>query len=83
MLCSPGAIKENLRCPHFILRWILRSKSRSDYLASYAYPAIVPPSEEQSNWFEAHIRPHESMLRAWLRNRFPREGDVDDIGQEA
>jgi len=35
-----------------------------------------------SAWFREHVQPHESMLRAWLRSRFPSESDVDDIVQE-
>lgn len=34
-------------------------------------------------WFATHVQPHEAMLRAWLRSRFPAESDVDDIVQEA
>lgn len=54
-------------------------------------PRIVPPQDSepgqwpalsQSKWFEAHLRPHEPMLRAWLQSRFPRT-DPDDILQEA
>jgi RNA polymerase sigma-70 factor (ECF subfamily) len=35
-----------------------------------------------SKWFEEHVRPHEPMLRAWLRSRFSSEVDVDDVVQE-
>lgn len=38
---------------------------------------------EQARWFAAQVQPHEAMLRAWLRSRFPDESDVDDIMQEA
>jgi len=43
----------------------------------------VRDNEEQTNWFEANIKPHEPMLRAWLRNRFPSESEVDDVVQES
>jgi RNA polymerase sigma-70 factor (ECF subfamily) len=44
----------------------------------------MPPIDaEESRWFDAHVRPHESMLRAWLRSRFSANEDVDDIVQEA
>jgi RNA polymerase sigma-70 factor (ECF subfamily) len=39
--------------------------------------------ESNSAWFAAHVQPHEAMLRAWLRSRFPTENDVEDIIQEA
>jgi RNA polymerase sigma-70 factor (ECF subfamily) len=38
--------------------------------------------QSRSIWFEAHLQPHESMLRAWLNSRFPEGCDVDDIVQE-
>ena len=41
-----------------------------------------PPSE-QDRWFAEEVLPHEPMLRAWLRTRFPSIGDVDDLVQEA
>ena len=40
-------------------------------------------SDSNSAWFSEHVQPHEGMLRAWLRSRFPTENDVDDIVQEA
>jgi RNA polymerase sigma-70 factor (ECF subfamily) len=44
----------------------------------------VPPQDpEHAAWFAAHVLPHEPMLRAWLRSRFPTECDLDDIIQEA
>ncbi|MBL9187412.1 MAG: sigma-70 family RNA polymerase sigma factor [Opitutaceae bacterium] len=44
---------------------------------------MPPENSEQGRWFAEHLRPHEPMLRAWLRGQFPRAGDVDDIVQEA
>jgi RNA polymerase sigma factor (sigma-70 family) len=44
----------------------------------------MPPQEsEQYRWFAEHLRPHEGMLRAWLRSRFSAQCEVDDIVQEA
>lgn len=44
----------------------------------------MPPIDaEESRWFEAHVRPHEPMLRAWLRRRFVATDEVDDVVQEA
>jgi RNA polymerase sigma factor (sigma-70 family) len=44
----------------------------------------MPPQDpEQAKWFAMHLQPHETMLRAWLRQRFPSESDVDDLIQDA
>lgn len=43
----------------------------------------MPPSNtEQSRWFALEVQPHEPALRAYLRSRFPRLHDLDDIIQE-
>jgi RNA polymerase sigma factor (sigma-70 family) len=43
----------------------------------------VPPCDpENAAWFDQQVRPHEPMLRAWLRSRFASEGDIDDVVQE-
>ncbi len=44
---------------------------------------MIPSDYNAADWFAAHVQPHEAMLRAWLRSRFPSESDVDDIVQEA
>jgi RNA polymerase sigma-70 factor (ECF subfamily) len=44
---------------------------------------MPPRDSEHSLWFDEHVRPHEPMLRAWLRSRFASEGDIDDVVQEA
>lgn len=38
---------------------------------------------EQARWFNAHLAPHEPMLRAWLAGRFPGLGEIDDIIQDS
>jgi RNA polymerase sigma factor (sigma-70 family) len=44
----------------------------------------MPPQDpEQARWFAAEVQPHEAMLRAWLRSRFPADCDLDDIVQGA
>ena len=44
----------------------------------------MPPQDpEDARWFEQHLRPHEGMLRAWLRSQFPEDTGIDDILQEA
>jgi RNA polymerase sigma factor (sigma-70 family) len=43
---------------------------------------MPPQNSENSCWFAENIQPHDSMLRAWLRRRFPDVGEVDDIVQE-
>lgn len=48
-----------------------------------AHPTRMPPRDsEQSHWFDEHVRPHEPMLRGWLRSRFTSETDIDDVIQE-
>lgn len=44
---------------------------------------MAPQDSEYTDWFAEHLYPHESMLRAWLKSRFPSLPDVDDIIQEA
>jgi RNA polymerase sigma-70 factor (ECF subfamily) len=34
-------------------------------------------------WFDAHVRPHEAMLRAWLAQGFGPRLAIDDVIQEA
>ncbi len=40
-------------------------------------------SEDLSKWYEHHLKPHEAMLRAWLRSRYQMEHEIDDIVQES
>jgi RNA polymerase sigma-70 factor (ECF subfamily) len=42
----------------------------------------VQPSED-ARWFTEEIQPHEPMLRAWLRAKFPQLHDHDDVVQDA
>lgn len=42
-----------------------------------------PNSAFGNEWFLKHLNPHEDMLRAWLKSRFPDRNDIDDIIQEA
>ena len=46
-------------------------------------PPVPPADPETSRWFTEKLEPHEPMLRAWLRARFPAIEDADDIVQEA
>lgn len=43
----------------------------------------MPPPFDPTAWLNECIRPHEFMLRCWLKNYFPADTDVDDIIQEA
>ena len=36
----------------------------------------------QARWFAEQVQPHEQLLRAWLRGKFPSERDLDDLVQE-
>ena len=48
------------------------------------FPVSEPtPSAEQTRWFVTEVHPHASALKAWLRARFPRLPDVEDIAQVA
>lgn len=48
------------------------------------FPVSEPtPSAEQTRWFVAEVHPHASALKSWLRARFPRLPDVEDIAQLA
>src|SRR4051812_2323463 len=50
---------------------------------------VTPPSPENADtadvarWFASEVQPHERMLRAWLRDRFPKLTDIDDLVQES
>ncbi len=44
---------------------------------------MSPELTGQSRWFAANLQPHEAMLRAWLKSRFPSGLDLDDVIQEA
>ncbi|SDS37635.1 RNA polymerase sigma factor [Opitutus sp. GAS368] len=47
-------------------------------------PASEPtPSTDQGRWFVAEVHPHAPALKSWLRSRFPRLPDVEDIAQIA
>jgi RNA polymerase sigma factor (sigma-70 family) len=44
---------------------------------------VSTQKSDQTLWFDQEVQPHESMLRAWLRARFPALTDVDDLVQES
>lgn len=44
---------------------------------------LVTHDPQQELWFSQEILPHEPMLRAWLRARFPSLSDNDDVIQES
>lgn len=41
------------------------------------------PAANLSRWFADEVQPHESSLRAYLRNFFPSLPDIDDLVQES
>jgi RNA polymerase sigma factor (sigma-70 family) len=44
----------------------------------------VPPQDPiEAAWFAAALKPHEPMLRAWLKSQFRQADEIDDIVQEA
>lgn len=44
---------------------------------------MPPENSEHARWFLEEVRPHEPMLRAYLRQRFPKLHDVDDVVQQS
>jgi RNA polymerase sigma-70 factor (ECF subfamily) len=51
-------------------------------------PALPPDIDllgrnESNDWFLEQVHPHESVLRRWLRGRFPWLTDIDDLVQES
>ena len=45
-------------------------------------PSVSSPCNHSERWFHHEILPHEPMLRAWLRAKFPSLTDPDDLVQE-
>ena len=44
----------------------------------------MPPLDSETNrWFTEEVLPHETILRAYLRRKFPTLTDVDDVVQES
>ncbi len=43
---------------------------------------MPPLDDSEKAWFEENLRPHESMIRAWLQSRYGSLCDVDDVIQE-
>ena len=44
----------------------------------------MPPLEsETARWFAEEVQPHEAILRAYLRRKFPTLTDIDDVVQES
>jgi RNA polymerase sigma-70 factor (ECF subfamily) len=54
------------------------------HAAESACSGVRPTSELQDmRWFTEQVHPHESSLRAYLRDAFPVVRDVDDVVQES
>jgi RNA polymerase sigma-70 factor (ECF subfamily) len=51
-------------------------------LPAASAPALSLPRGSLAQWFADEVQPHEPMLRAWLRGRFPTRTDIDDLVQE-
>jgi RNA polymerase sigma-70 factor (ECF subfamily) len=45
--------------------------------------AVPPLESETSRWFAEEVQPHEPILRAYLRKKFPTLRDIDDVVQES
>jgi RNA polymerase sigma-70 factor (ECF subfamily) len=46
-------------------------------------PSLSPEEAQEALWFSEQVLPHEPMLRAWLRAKFPSLSDDDDVVQES
>ena len=59
--------------------------NRSSGLAVSSLPTTpeTSPTVDRARWFAEEVQPHEPMLRAWLRTRFPSLTDTDDLVQES
>lgn len=44
---------------------------------------MTPDEPLLHRFFAECLKPHEGLLRAWLVRRFPEEGDLDDVLQDA
>lgn len=44
---------------------------------------MPPQNTEQATWFASEVQPHETALRAYLRERFPSLLDIDDLVQDS
>ena len=53
------------------------------WLFSLQFTTMSSEKRDQEAWYAENIQPHESLLRAWLQNRFALGSSVDDIVQEA
>ncbi|MDQ8181983.1 sigma-70 family RNA polymerase sigma factor [Pelagicoccus sp. SDUM812005] len=40
-------------------------------------------TSQEDSWFAENLYPHDSVLRAWLKSKFPTGVDIDDVVQEA
>lgn len=48
-----------------------------------AAPPCELPEAETEQWFHREVRAHESMLKHWLRRKFPSLRDIDDLVHDA
>jgi len=69
------------RNPNNLYRKIPRARAKS--ALTPCLTAVDSRESEINRWFSEEVHPHESMLRAWLRNLFPSLHDVDDIVQDS
>lgn len=62
----------------------MSSSNSASWSFSVALPELAAADRagEQTRWFREEVQPYEAKLRAYLRQRFPTIGDVDDIVQE-
>jgi RNA polymerase sigma factor (sigma-70 family) len=46
-------------------------------------PTQSSPVTDHTRWFAEEVHPHDAALKAFLRGRFPKERDVEDVVQES
>ena len=61
----------------------MNSPSSSSSSTTTPDPCAGIPSGDAQRWFRDEIEPHGSLLRNYLRGKFPNVRDVDDVVQES
>jgi len=83
-------LNEFSRKVFFRTQWLVRLRFSRNGCRLPALPSVNPPqpafgqidATDHARWFAEQVQPHEPALRAFLRGRFPRLADVDDLVQE-
>jgi len=85
----PNIHRGHFADPTFFHRPPEGTESRNPFLelswcrASAQLRRVPPQDSETARWFAEEVQPHESILRSYLRRKFPGLQDVDDVVQES